>query len=100
MKNFQKESVDVGRRWGWHGKVMVRDMAMEEVAFKPGYRVGYRKGEGRLGLRDSCPGTGALGQERDRNGEGSNFSLSSLLRNDSSSPVSLAGESLTSTPTP
>eukprot|EP00069_Balaena_mysticetus_P002996 bmy_00737T0 len=44
VKNFQKESVDVGRRWGRHGKVMVRDMAMEEVAFKPGYRVGYRKG--------------------------------------------------------
>lgn len=61
MKNFQKESVDVGSERGWHGKVMVRDMAMEDVAFKPGYRVGYRKGEGRLGLRDSCLGTEALG---------------------------------------
>lgn len=34
VKNFQKESVDVGRGQGGHGKVMVRGVAMQEVAFK------------------------------------------------------------------
>lgn len=34
MKNFQKESVDVGRGQGGHGKGMIRGMPMEEVAFK------------------------------------------------------------------
>ena len=42
---------------------------------------GYRKGAGRLGPRGRCPEPEALGQERDRNGGDSNFSLSRLLGN-------------------
>jgi len=67
-----------GMARGWSG-VCLRKRWLFKL--QSSYRVDYRKGAGRLGPRDRCPEPEALGQERDRNGGDSNFSLSRLLGN-------------------